>query len=82
MDFKTRYLDIDGKRARCMVWDTAGQERFHVITRSYYKGASGILLVYDVSEPESFEHCKYWVKNIESTCDPGIPKLLLCNKVR
>ena len=41
------------------VWDTAGQERFHVITRSYYKGANGILLAYDISDEESFEHCQY-----------------------
>lgn len=51
VDYKSQYLDIEGKRVKCQIWDTAGQQRFHVITQAYYKGAHGIVLVYDVSDP-------------------------------
>jgi hypothetical protein len=52
VDFRTVYLDVEGKRVKCQIWDTAGQQKFHVITHSYYKGAHGIVLVYDASDPE------------------------------
>lgn len=51
VDYKSAYMDMGGKRVKCQVWDTAGQQRFHVITHSYYKGAHGIILVYDVADP-------------------------------
>lgn len=50
VDYKTAYLNVEGKRVKCQIWDTAGQQRFHVITRSYYKNAQGIVLVYDASD--------------------------------
>ncbi|CAM9880082.1 unnamed protein product, partial [Ectocarpus sp. 12 AP-2014] len=53
-------LDINGKRVRCQIWDTAGQERFHVITRTYYRGAHGIALAYDVTDDDSFKNVNYW----------------------
>lgn len=51
VDYKSAYMEVAGKRVKCQVWDTAGQQRFHVITHSYYKGAHGIILVYDVADP-------------------------------
>jgi hypothetical protein len=51
VDYKSQYIDMEGKRVKCQIWDTAGQQRFHVITQAYYKGAHGIVLVYDVSDP-------------------------------
>ena len=48
------------------VWDTAGQEQFHKITKSYYKGAHGIMLVCDVNDVETIENVSYWMKNISS----------------
>jgi len=50
--FKTEMLEIQGKRVKFQIWDTAGQDRFHVITQAYYKGAHGIVLVYDVSQAD------------------------------
>lgn len=50
VDFKTAFLDIEGKKVKCQIWDTAGQQRFHVITHSYYKNAQGIVLIYDASD--------------------------------
>ena len=68
VDYRVLHLNVDGRRVKLQIWDTAGQERFHVITRAYYKGSHGIILVYDVSDvakEESFRsafpwHSSFW----------------------
>jgi GTPase SAR1 family protein len=59
IDFKIRTIDLDGKRVKLQIWDTAGQERFRTITTAYYRGAMGILLVYDVTDERSFGSMYY-----------------------
>ena len=81
VDFKIKYMTVAGKRVKCQIWDTAGQERFHVITRSYYKGAHGIVLVYDVTDAKTFKNVGYWMNNIQQHAKSGVARVLLGNKV-
>ncbi|KAL0138202.1 ras family-domain-containing protein [Mucor lusitanicus] len=72
IDFKIRTIELDGKRIKLQIWDTAGQERFRTITTAYYRGAMGILLVYDVTDDKSFgSKRKKLVSNIEQHASEG-----------
>ena len=58
-------MNVGGKVVKATIWDTAGQERFRTLTSSYYRGAHGIVLVYDVTRPETFQHLAQWLAEIE-----------------
>merc|ERR1712166_652662 len=62
------------------IWDTAGQERFRTITSSYYRGSHGIIVVYDVTDSESFNHVKQWLNEIDRYACENVNKLLVGNK--
>lgn len=83
VDYKTKYLKVNGKTVKCQIWDTAGQQRFHIITQTYYRGAHGIILVYDASDPSesSFSNVRYWMKSIKDHSSPSTQKILLGNKI-
>ncbi len=66
VDFKVKVIDLDGKRYKLTIWDTAGQERFRTLTSSYYRGAQGVILVYDVANKSSFEHLQLWFTELET----------------
>jgi Ras-related protein Rab-8A len=65
---------------KLQIWDTAGQERFRTITSAYYRGAMGIILVYDVSDESSFANIRNWMKNIEQHASDTVVKALVGNK--
>ena len=72
-------LDLAPIAARAQ-WDTAGQERFRTITSSYYRGAHGIIVVYDVTDSDSFDNVKQWLHEIDRYACEGVNKLLVGNK--
>ncbi|KMU76990.1 GTP-binding protein SAS1 [Coccidioides immitis RMSCC 3703] len=73
-------IDLGGKRVKLQIWDTAGQERFRTITTAYYRGAMGILLVYDVTDERSFNNIRTWFSNVEQHASEGVHKMLIGNK--
>merc|ERR1712070_1293584 len=80
IDFKIKTIELDGKKIKLQIWDTAGQERFRTITQAYYRGAMGILLVYDVANEHSFSNVRNWMKNIDQHANTEVVKVLLGNK--
>lgn len=81
VDFRFRTLPIDGKVVKLQIWDTAGQEKFRTITSAYYKGADGIVLVYDTTNAQSFEEIdKYWIGEVEQYAEANVELLLIGNK--
>ncbi len=84
VDFKVKHLDVAGKRIKLTIWDTAGQERFRTLTSSYYRGAQGVVMVYDVTRRDSFENLEQWLKEVKlysPNNGEGVIKLLVGNKI-
>ena len=65
IDFKTKYMRIGESSVKVLIWDTAGQEKFRNIAKQYYKGANGVLLIYDVTNKKSFERIAYWMNELK-----------------
>ena len=65
IDFKTKFMKVKDSTVKVLIWDTAGQEKFQNIAKNYYKGANGVLLVYDISNRKSFERVGFWLKELK-----------------
>mmetsp|Transcript_15326 Transcript_15326/g.32447 ORF Transcript_15326/g.32447 Transcript_15326/m.32447 type:complete len:242 (+) Transcript_15326:235-960(+) len=84
VDFKVKHLELNNKRIKLTVWDTAGQERFRTLTSSYYRGAQGVVMVYDVTRRDSFDNLEHWLKEVKlysPNNGEGVVKLLVGNKI-
>ena len=80
VDFKSKQIEIDDKLIKLQIWDTAGHEKFRTITTSYYKSAHAILILYDITEPSSFEHIKNWMVEIDKFGKQGVLRVIVGNK--
>lgn len=80
IDFKQKIINLDGMPIKLQIWDTAGQERFRTLTTAYYRGAMGILLMYDVTNMDSFNHLAYWFRNVKENAAPDVVRVLAGNK--
>lgn len=79
IDFKIKTVELRGKKIKLQIWDTAGQERFHTITTSYYRGAMGIMLVYDITNEKTFDDIVKWLRNIDEVCTTKSPYSMIPN---
>ncbi|KAL9646025.1 hypothetical protein ABK040_015791 [Willaertia magna] len=80
MEMGHRSLEVNSKKVKVTIFDTAGQERFRSITRNYYRGVDGALIVYDVTNGDSFAHIRGWLRDLNNYTDKEICKILIGNK--
>jgi len=80
VEFGARMITIDGKQIKLQIWDTAGQESFRSITRSYYRGAAGALLVYDITRRDTFNHLTSWLEDARQHSNSNMVIMLIGNK--
>ena len=82
LDYKLKNVQLDdGKIVKIQIWDTAGQDRFRSITKNYYKGAHGIILIYDVTSRKTYENIKNWVSQIKEEVSEKVTIILVGNKI-
>nr|CAI44499.1 rab_C38 [Paramecium tetraurelia] len=78
---KIKVFQIDRSTVKLQIWDTAGQDRFRTITSSYYRGAQGIIIVFDVTDRESFNQIRQWIQEIDKFAAESVNKILVGNKI-
>ena len=82
LDYKLKNVQLDdGKIVKIQIWDTAGQDRFRSITKNYYKGAHGIILIYDITNQKTFENVKNWINQIKEEVSNKVTIILVGNKI-
>ena len=80
VDFTNRTVEIGDDLVKLQLWDTAGQERFRTVTSTYYRGAQGIVVIFDVTERRSFETVRAWVEDVDKWASSGTVRILVGNK--
>jgi len=80
VDFKVKTIAVDNKLIKLQIWDSAGQERFRTLTTAYYRGAHGIIIVYDISDSNTFVSVEGWMKEVYEKAAPNVIKMLVGNK--
>ena len=79
IDLKTGNIDIKNKKIRVQLWDTAGQEKYRAITKNLFLKVQGVLIIYDITNENSFQNLKLWMNTIKEECD-HMEILLIGNK--
>ncbi|KAL0978963.1 hypothetical protein UPYG_G00178570 [Umbra pygmaea] len=80
VEFGTRIIEVSGQKVKLQIWDTAGQERFRAVTRSYYRGAAGALMVYDITRRSTYNHLSSWLTDARNLTNPNTVIILIGNK--
>jgi len=80
IEFGARMVTIDGKQIKLQILDVSGQDKFRSATRSYYQGAAGALLVYDITRKDTFDSMKSWLESCRRHCNPNMIIMLIGNK--
>ena len=80
VEFGTKNIEIDNKKIKVQIWDTAGQERYRSITSTYYKGAKGAFIVYDITRKSTFDNIDKWIGDLKNNGDENMIVYLVGNK--
>lgn len=80
VEFGTRIIEVHGQKIKLQIWDTAGQERFRAVTRSYYRGAAGALIIYDITRRSTYNHLSSWLTDARNLTNPNTVIFLIGNK--
>ena len=80
VEFGSKVYVIENHRIKAQIWDTAGQERYRSIANTYYKGAKGAFIVYDITRKETFDSVDRWANDLKTECDKNITIILIGNK--
>eukprot|EP00300_Choanocystis_sp_HF-7_P030259 c39047_g1_i1.p1 GENE.c39047_g1_i1~~c39047_g1_i1.p1 ORF type:complete len:218 (-),score=35.39 c39047_g1_i1:118-771(-) len=80
VEFKIKTIDMGSTRTKLNIWDTAGQERYRAIAPNYYRGAHGIVVVYDITSYASLENVRSWIRDIRAYASPNVKLILMGNK--
>ena len=82
LDYRLKSMTLNNeKNIKLQIWDTAGQDRFRALTKNYYKGANGIILIYDISTTQTFENVKVWINQIKEEANANVIIYLVGNKI-
>lgn len=80
IDYKLKKIKVDDVELKLQIWDTAGQEKYRSLAQNYYKNSMGVLLVFDVTEEDTFDNVRNWVRQIKNHAGENICKVLIANK--
>eukprot|EP01017_Pseudomicrothorax_dubius_P005309 TRINITY_DN11310_c0_g1_i1.p1 TRINITY_DN11310_c0_g1~~TRINITY_DN11310_c0_g1_i1.p1 ORF type:complete len:242 (+),score=33.41 TRINITY_DN11310_c0_g1_i1:61-726(+) len=80
VEFGSKIIKIGSKTVKLQIWDTAGQERFRAVARTYYRGALGALILYDITNPDSYNSLSQWIKDARDLARPDICIFVIGNK--
>jgi len=80
VDCKIRTVELEDKTIKLQLWDTAGQERFKTVTKAFFRGAHGVIFVYDITEKKTFEQLEYWLKEVKDNAPSNAVLMLVGNK--
>ena len=81
VEYMLRSFQIRNENVNIQIWDTAGQERYRSLSKSYYRNAVGVLIVFDITEQNSFDSLTTWISDVHQLCDPNCVMHLIGNKL-
>lgn len=80
IDYKMKKVKVDNLDMKLQIWDTAGQEKYRSLANNFYKNSMGVLLVFDLTNPNSFDNVRNWIRQIKKNADENVCRMLLANK--
>lgn len=80
VDLRVKTIEVEGKKIKLQLWDTVGNDRFRSLTSAYFRGAHGVLLVYDVGNAKSFGSAVEWHRQVDEDGSPSVSKIMVANR--